>query len=347
MKKNPLIAPLPIIIAGAFLFISCGKEESASKDQIATEVPVSVAIVKKEQLTSRLSLVGTINANNDVNVISQTQGEVMAVYVKVGDFVKAGTVLVQVDDELKKSGMAAAEVNYQKAKRDLERNETLYQENSISALQLDAARFAFQSAENQLDIARRQLKDTRLSSPIAGTVNARMVDIGTMVSPGMTIANVVDISTLKVRVNVNESDAFQIKPGDKVEIATDVYPAQKFEGRIDNIASKADEAHTYLVEIKLANNPQYPLRAGMFARVSFTSIAPLEALVISRLALVGSVKNAQVYVVQNNVAHLQAVVVGKESGDLIQILEGLQEGDTVVTNGQNNLADNTPVIVVQ
>jgi RND family efflux transporter MFP subunit len=348
MKSSVWITALAvaILVLGGIFFLKSGPE-TVTASQITIEVPVSVDLVREEKISSTLSLVGTILANNDVNLVSQAQGEVVAVYHEVGDFVASGTVIAQVDDDLKRSALAAAEVNQQKCKRDLERNEALYQENSISALQLDAARLAYQSADNQLDIARRQLKDTRLTTPIAGTVSARMVEIGTMVTPGMSVANIVDISTLRVRVNVNERDAFRIKTGEKVEITTDIYPKVKFEGRIENISSKADESHTYLAEIRMNNDKTYPLRAGLFARVAFRTSESAPTLVISRSSLLGSVKDAQVYQVENGTAILRSIVVGQESRDLLEVLDGVHVGDTIVTNGHNNLTDNSPVAIIR
>ena len=326
--------------------IACETKDEQQHATMTTELPVSVTVVRKQKLESTLSLVGTINASTDVNVVSETQGAVIAVYVKVGAMVKAGTVLLQVDDEIPRSTRAAAEINFQKAQRDYQRAEELYQENSISASQLDGSRMAIKAAENQLDIARRQLENTRLKSPIAGTVNARYVDVGTMVQQGKAVANIVDINTLKVRVNVPEREAFQLKPGDLVEIATDVYPGVTFAGKIDNIAAKADEAHTYLVEIIVPNSPKNPLKAGMFARVSFKSVAPSAVLTIPRVALIGSIKDAQVFVVRGNVAYLQSVVIGTKSAGLFEVASGLTEGDTVVTSGQNNLVDRVRVQIV-
>ncbi len=348
MKKGVTILIVLLIIVGAYFIFKPKADEQTSTDaKILGDVPVSVVQVKKEKLTNIISLVGIISANSDVNVISETQGLVMATKVKVGDYVKEGSVLVEIDDVLKQSNMASAEINYLKSKRDYERSETLYQESSISAAQLDLARLQMKAAETQLTIAKKQLDDTKIKSPISGTVNIRMVDKGTMVQPGSPIANIVDISNLKVKLNISEREAFLIKPGDPVEVTTDVYPEAKFEGKVDNIASKADESHTYAVEIRMSNSSKYPLKAGMFARISFVSIRAVDALSIPREALVGSIRDARVFVVENNLAKLQAVTIGRQSGNFLEVLNGVTENEMVVTNGQNNLTDNTKVSIVK
>jgi RND family efflux transporter MFP subunit len=345
-RRTIIILGGVILVVAAYLLTRGTADQPVSTSAITTDVPVSVIVAQRQKLASSISLAGTINASNDVNVISETQGSVRQVHLKVGDVVQAGTVLVEIEDHIQRSNLSTAEISYQKAKRDFERSETLFQENSISRAQLDAGRLAMQAAENQFEIARRQLENTRIKTPIAGTVNARLVDVGTMVQPGMPVANVVDIITLKVRVNVSEQEAFRLKPGDPVDISTDVYPGQKFQARVDNIAWKADEAHTYPVEIKLANNARFPLRAGMFCRIAFTSITATDALAIPRVALVGSVKNAEVFVVRHGIASLQQIVVGKQTNEYLEVLNGLTAGDTVVTSGQNNLVDKTRVLIV-
>jgi len=336
----PMLCALLLILPG------CGKKDEPRQSSMGTDIPVSVSTAKRLKLENTLSLVGNVNASADVNVISETQGTVTAVLVKVGSTVRSGSVLVQVDDEIPKSTKAAAEINFQKTRRDYERAEELYTQNSISASQLDASRLAMKAAENQLDIARRQLENTRIKSPIAGTVNARYVDLGTMVQPGKTVANIVDINTLKVRVNVSEREAFQLKAGDKVDVSTDVYPGVVFPGTIDNIASKSDEAHTYPIEILVNNNGRHPLKAGLFARIAFKSIAPVETIAIPRVALIGSIKDAQVFVVHGNVASLHSLVIGRQSAELYEVASGLAEGDTVVVSGQNNLVDQARIQIV-
>src|SRR5512140_537134 len=334
-----------VILLSIFIFFRGNNNSDKATAPLISDVPVNAAKAVRQTLSNQISLVGTINASNDVNVISETQGVVREVYVKVGDQVKNGIVLARVDDEIPRSNLATAEINHEKAKRDFERSEALYQENSISISQLDAARLGLKAAENQRDIARRQMENTKIKSPITGTINARFVNVGTMVTTGMPVCNVVDITTLRVKVNVTEREAFQLKPGDKVDVGTDIYPGMTFPGTIDNIASKADEAHTYAVEILLRNNPERPLKAGMFARVSFVSIQPRVTLTIPREALVGSTKSAEVFVVRAGVADRRSVVVGRQTATLLEVLQGLEEGDSVVTSGHSNLVDRARVLV--
>jgi RND family efflux transporter MFP subunit len=349
MKKSLLIPVLSLIIVIVLITIILLSREDANstKHKLSYgDVPVSTIQVKKKILINSISLVGVVNASNDVNVVSETQGLVVDVKVKVGNYVKAGTVLFQIDDVIMQSNLASIEINYLKATRDFERSETLYQENSISAAQLDLARLGMKAAESQLTLSKKQLSDTKIKAPISGTINKRMVDLGTMVNHGTQVANIVDISTLKVMLNVAEKDAFQIKTGENAEITTDVYPGVIFYGKVDNIASKADEAHTYQVEVRLRNNSKNPLKAGMFARVNFTLPSISESLVIPRESLVGSIKDARVYIIKNQTAKLKNVVVGKTSGNIIEILEGLKENEVVVTNGQNNLSDSSKVVII-
>ncbi|MCX6132753.1 MAG: efflux RND transporter periplasmic adaptor subunit [Ignavibacteriales bacterium] len=349
MKKMKLFSGVVIVLAltVAILLNNRTKMQARSKPDVVRFLPVTVAQVTKERLSESVSLVGTITANSDVAIVSETQGKVIRVLASIGDYVKAGATIVEVDDELKKAAYATTEVNYEKAKKDLERYESLIKDSSVSDTQLEGARLAFKSAEAQYIVARRQFNDTKIKTPIAGVVSARQVDVGTMIQTNNTIANVVDISMLKVRLNVSEQDAFRIKAGDKVEVATDVYPGITFEGKVSSISSKADDAHTYPVEVVLANSARHPLKAGMFGRVSLVSVKDHESVTIPRQALVGSTKKPQVYVVDNGIARLRNIVVGAQVGTNLEVLNGIMESETIVMSGQNNLKDSVAVTVLK
>jgi RND family efflux transporter MFP subunit len=238
-------------------------------------------------------------------------------------------------------------VNYEKARKDLERQEALSSQKSTTDAQLEGARLAFKAIESQYVLAKRQYNDTRITSPIDGVVTARPANVGTYVQSGNVVANVVDISSLKVRINVNENDVFRLRKGDKVTVTTDVYPKAVFPGSIKSISAKGDESHTYPVEVALANSAETPLKAGMFALVTFSTIDHAGAITIPRQALLGSVRQAKVFVVENGVARLRDIIVDSEVGTSVEVLRGLAEGEIVVVNGQNNLKDSMNVDIIR
>jgi RND family efflux transporter MFP subunit len=349
MKKLKVIgfALLALTVVVVTLLNNKAKIAARAKSDRMTSVPVRVATVENSVLDAELSLVGTIVGDKDVAVIAETIGRVTAVYVEVGDVVAKGAPLVQVDDEIRRANFLATEVNYEKTKKDLERFQALNSEKTISDTQLEQARLAYQAAEAQYIIARRQLDDTRIKSPIAGVVTARTVDVGTMVLDKMNVATVVDLGQLKLKVNVPEKEAFQLKTGDAAIVTTDVYPGITFTGRVKTISAKADEAHTYPVEVELSNSATHPLKSGMFGRVAFKTSSAGATPLIPREGLVGSVKNPQVYVVENGKARLRDVIVGGEAGRSVQILNGLKSGETIVTSGHNILVDGMAVTVIE
>ena len=349
MKKLifTLITAVIVVLIIVLLFFFGRKKENTSKQEVLSNVPVNIDTVTKQPLANLVSLVGLIDPTNDVEIIPEAHGMVKTVSFKIGDRVKKGTILVEIDDLIIKSDLARQEINYFKSKRDFERNKTLYEQNSISASQLDISRLDMQAAENDLTRARKALDDTKVKAPISGTINSKKINEGSYIQQNSSIGNIVDISTMKVRVNISEKDAFVLHPGDSVEVTTDIYPGRKFIGHVDNIASKADDAHSYPVEIHLPNDPTFPLKGGMFGRVNFTSITSRNAIAISRSALIGSVKDAQVFVIKDGFAHLRNITIGRESGQLLEVLNGLEEGEMVVTSGQNNLSDNLKVVIVK
>ena len=351
MKRWKLIVSVVVVLAViiAVLFMNKRKMAATTAGGIKDVYYVSVGKAEKKNLTESLNMVGTITANDDVNIISEAAGKITGVFTKVGDYKQAGSVLFQVDDELKKAALMSAEANYEKAKKDYERFQTLYQQKSVTDSQLDQAKLGAAMAEAQYIVAKRQLNDTQIKTPISGYITARYVDLGSMVqgAPQATmVANIVDISKLKVKLNLAESDAFLTKAGDAVTVTVDVYPGVTFKGRVESVSSKGDDAHTYPVEISINNESAHPLKAGMFARVEFTSMKNRETIVIPRDALVGSVKEPQVFVVENGIAKLRNLTVGSESGIFVQVIQGLMEGETIVVNGQNNLVDNLKVEIL-
>ena len=350
MKK--ILIPTTIIV---FLAIIIGvleynksKAEQAIVKQtfVQNAIPVTIAEAEITDLSNSLTLVGTIMAGSDVNIVAEAGGRILQVHANPGQYNSAGSVIAEIDSELRRASVMNAQAAYEKAKMDYDRMEKMFKEGVVNAMQMDQARYGFQAAEAQLIMSKRQLRDTKVTTPISGIINARMVDQGATVAINAVIANIVDISTLKVKVNVSEKDAFALKNGDKVIVTTDVYLGVEFSGQVASIAPKADEAHTYPIEIRMSNSKQYPLKAGMFGKVSFTSIEKSDALIIPRSALIGSIKNPKVFVIKDGKAELRDVQTGADAGIKLEIISGLQAGESIVTNGQNNLRPGSKVTII-
>jgi RND family efflux transporter MFP subunit len=350
MKKILTVVIVLIVvggIVGMLLMNKSKREEKLKKVEIQTTVPVFTAKVTDEKVVDTLSLVGTTAPFVEVVVSAETAGRVIGLYFDVGSNVGKGKMLIKLDDEVKRATLENAEANYEKAKKDFERFELLLETKSITEVQYEASKLTYKQTESALKIARRQLRDSKIICPLSGVVTAKNIELGSYLNTGNPVATIVNIDRLKVKVFVPELEAFKLKEGDAVEMTTEVYPGTIFSGKITTINAKADDAHAYLVEITITNSKSHPLRAGLFARVSFKTLESLSATVIPRAALIGSVKDAKVFVVENNIARLKSIVVGSEYGNKMEVIEGLSVGDVVVVNGQVNLRDSVAVTITQ
>jgi RND family efflux transporter MFP subunit len=348
MKKAVIwvASGLVIVLIGFVLFNNKAAMEKKAKSDVLTSFPVSVTPVKKQQLTQELSQVGTIVSNNDVAVVSEISGKVTAVMVSQGSYVRKGSPLLKIEDVVPEANFIAAQANYEKAQKDYDSYKTLYAKGLISESDLDSARLAFKSAEAQYIAAQKQYHNSVITSPITGVVTARPVNIGDMVNPGTTVANVIDNSLFKVELNIGEKDAFKIKAGDGVIVATEAYPGVKIGGMVKSISDKADAAHTYPVEITIPSNKEYPLKSGMFGTVSF-DLGTQNVLTVPRIAIVSSIKNPQVFVIRDRVAVLRNIVIGTQNDTDVAVSQGINEGEMVVISGQNNLRDKAKVTVLK
>lgn len=351
MKKILVIVVVLAALAAIVFTLMNNKKKAVEKlktsNDFSTKIPVNVIPVSEKEIKNSLTLVGTINPFKEVNIASEVPGRIRTVSFKEGDFKGQGSTLVTLDNELKSIAVETAENNYNKAKQDLERYQQLVREDAATQSQLEQYLFAFNNAQLALNTAYRNVKDTRISAPMGGIINIKSVEVGSYVAPGTVIANMVDISKLKVRVNVPETEVFRLKVGDNVIVTMDIYPDEQFDGKISVIAPKGDEAHTYPVEIVISNSKRTPLKAGMFAKIDFSTIKGRTGIAIPREAIVGSIKDAHVYVIVNNKAQFRKIETGLESDKDVEVTSGLNIGEQLVVTGGNNLKDGLEVNIVK
>ena len=345
-----IVAILAVVALVAFRLVSNKKaidEKNQLPDNSGVAVAVNAAPVQSRVSQRNLSLVGTVAANQVIDVKAEVQGKLLSLRAELGDPVRRGQVIGRIDNQLQQLAVRNAGQQLADARQNVERYKNLFEGGAATQAQLDQYRLAFENATNQLAQARKQLANAVVTAPINGQVTRKAVEAGAFLSPGAAIVTIVDVSRLKVQLNVAENDVYALKPGDPVHITTTVFPGVSYPGKITFISPAGDEAHNYPVEVSFANQAKHPLKAGTYVDVAFNRQSQTPSLQIPREALVGSVKNARVYVVgDDSLTRLRKVTVGADYGDHLEVLEGLREGERVVTTGQINLTDSTRVNVI-
>jgi RND family efflux transporter MFP subunit len=349
MKKIIIIVIVMAVLAlVTFRLITNYHKVNASKN-ISTDlayVAVNVTPAKRMALPDSLRLTGYMEAYIEVQLASQAQGTVTLLNAELGKFVSKGEVIATVDDKLKQLAVQRAQNSVTTLAKDMERNKNLYAGGSLTQQQLDNAQQAYDNSVIQLQEAEKQLENATVKSPVSGIITARQTDLGEYVNIGSSVATVVDISRLKIKLNVSEGNVYKVHPGDAAVVTTGVYPGVTFEGSITFVSPQGDAAHNYPVEITIPNNPSYQLKAGTFASVLIRLPRSAEALYIPRESLLGSINDAEVYISMRGKAIRKRIVAQDGDGTYIRILSGLSEGDSVIVNGQINLSDNKEIKVI-
>ncbi|MFT3753107.1 MAG: efflux RND transporter periplasmic adaptor subunit [Paludibacter sp.] len=351
MKKQTIIGGAAIItMLGVMTWtLASNKKVIDSQKEVKTtqsDVAVTVASTEMKETNGNLELVGTAQPCKEVNVASESAGKIVQVNFKMGDFVTKGKVLAKIDDTYKRLAYDNAKLNYDKYKDDLNRYQALRKGDAISDTQLRDIKLGFENAAIQLENAKKQWDDTKITAPFSGYITSQNTELGAFVNMGSIIAGIADISELKVVLDVSESTAYELHQGQQIDVTTDVHPEAKYTGKISNISPKASASHTYPVEVLIANNGKDKLKAGTYVNVSVNMGKSGKTLMIPRDAIVSSVKDPSVYVVTGNMAKLVKITTGRSFNSNLEVVAGLGEGDKVVTNGQINLTDGSKVSVI-
>lgn len=333
-----------IIASAAVLAAGCGNNagKKAVEAQVAEEAVPSVSVVEvsAREVPQTATYTSTVQPYVKNNIAPQMAGRITKINVEIGDFVKKGQVLAEID----KAQLQQAQLQLHNQEVELERLRALYDAGGLSKSDLDAIELSYNVTKTQVD---NLLENTVLCSPIDGVVTARNYDVGDMYTMSMPIYTVEQIKPVKLLVGISESDYTKVKKGDAVEITVDALPGQTFTGKVGKIYPTVDAAtRTFLVEIVVPNNGNL-LRPGMFARVTVT-FGVNNNVVIPDVAVVKQQGSGErfVYILnQDGTVNYQKVVLGRRMGAEYEVLEGIPSGAKVVTGGQIRLKDGVKVTV--
>lgn len=353
MKK--IIITIGLIVATLAIItytLINNKKENEAKTAIVAEknasVSVKVGTVKTEDVSLDFSANGNFEPLQELKFSAEKPGRVVRVLVKEGDNVRIGQTLAVIRSEQISSDLQTAQASYQNAQADYNRFENAYKTGGVTKQQLDQAKLGLVTSRSRLQQAKVNIGDTNIKATINGIVNKRYIEPGSVLGAATPMFDLVNVSKLKLKVTVNESQVASLKVGNIVQVSASVYPDTKFSGKITFIAPMADASLNFPVEIEIANNSSNDLKAGMYGTAQFGSNQQRQSLmIVPRNAFVGSVSTNQIFVAENGVAKLKTVTAGRILGDKVEIINGLSEGETVIITGQINLQDGSKVDIIK
>lgn len=323
--------------------VGCGQSAEKNAVAVVEETPsVSVVTVSEKDVPQTAVYTSTVEPYVKNNIAPQTPMRITAINVEVGDFVKAGQIVAELDP----IQMQQAELQMKNNEIEYERLKGLYDAGGLSKSDLDAIELAYKVSRTSYE---NLLENTILRSPVDGVITARNYDRGDLYSVGAPIYVVEQIRPVKLYVGISEVEYTKIRKNDSVTISVDAYPGKVFHGRVNRIYPTIDPAtRTFRVEIIVDNNYR-TLRPGMFARVKVL-FGVNRNPVIPDIAVVKQTGSGErfVYVLgEDGTVSYVPVVLGRRMDAEYEVLEGLSAGDRIVTKGQVRLKDGIKVTVTE
>jgi|HubBroStandDraft_1064217.scaffolds.fasta_scaffold26820_2 multidrug efflux pump subunit AcrA (membrane-fusion protein) len=372
------------------------KEVNARAQQQKSALPiVEVQTVRDASSEQKLSLPGTVTPLRSAHIYAQASGYLKARYVDLGDAVRKGQLLGIISAPDLDASVAQQAASVQQSKDNVltaqstlrlqqatyTRVHTLLLHGILSQQDDDTARAAVESAQSNLQAmenavkgaqdalarARAQADFEQIRSPVNGTITARNVEVGNLVSAsgaalglptgaanstaaaltggaqGGELFDVVDLGSLEVFVSVPEQDAFLVQTGQPVELTFSELPGQIFKGKVVRTSdSLSQQSRTLLAEVQI-DDGQHRLRPGMFASVQMQYRAPNRGILISGDSLLTTARGQFVPVVENNIIQMRSVHVGRDLGTQVYVTAGLKDGDLVVVSPNDAVVQGTRV----
>lgn len=312
----------------------------------AVKVPVEVAKAARSAVTAAFQGTANLVPEAEADVVTKTSGVVLEIMVEEGDRVQAGQVLARLDSDRQRLALKQSEANLRKLENDFKRQEELIGRKLISQDVFDRSRYDLDTQRASYDIAKLELSYAEIRAPIGGVVSKRMVKVGNLIQLNQPLFKIDDFDPLEAMINVPEREMRLIQAAQPVQMLVDALPGAVFTGSVARVSPVVDASTGTFRVVAQFKDDSGQLRSGMFGRVRIVYDQRADALVVPRSALVGDDKDASVFVVEADVAKRRKVKLGYADGGQVEVVDGIAEGEQVVTLGQAALRDGAKVQVI-
>jgi len=309
-------------------------------------IPVVATPSRTEHLSLEVEALGTARASESIDVTAKVSNLVTAIRFAEGQQVRKGDILVELDGAQARADLAVADAALKESASQLQRSRELYETKVLSDQQIEQIESTYSANVARVAAARARLSDTVIRAPFDGRVGLRRASVGGLVAPGTVITTLDDTSTIKLDFTVPERVVAAMKPGLTLEARSVAYPGQVFEGKVASVDSRVDPNTRSVIVRALVPNDDGLLKPGMFLNVQL-SRGTADVLVVPEESLVPEQGDVFVFVVQDGKASKRRIQTGQRAVGTVQVTDGLQAGEIVVTEGTQKLRDGASVSVTE
>ena len=314
--------------------------EVGTKDSVAAK-EVSVLDLQPSVFTNYLEIQGKVDAEQNLTINPETQGIVTAVYVSIGQSVKKGQVVAQIDDNVLRQSMAQLQTQIDLAENLYNRQKNLWDQKIGTEVQFLNAKTQKEGLERQMNVLRSQQSMYKIKSPISGSIEQMDLKVGQAVMPGINAIRVVNASSLRAKALVAESYLGKVGQGDDVrvifpDLADSLNTKVSFASRVIDPASRS-----FNVEVKLPSNNKY--RANMIVILKVVDYKNNKAIVIPVNAIQKSESGSYVIIAENGKAKRAVITIGRTIDGKSEVLSGLKAGDKLIVTGADNMNEGDTV----
>ena len=303
---------------------------------------VMAEAVRREQITDTIEALGTAQANESVTLTAKVTDIVSSVNFEDGDYVERGEILVVQASEEQTALLAEARANLVETQSQLRRLQDLGAKNLVPDSEIDTATSHANAAQARLDSITARLDERLVRAPYSGILGFRQVSPGTLLTNNTPITTLDDISVIKLDFSVPELHLNVLKPGFTILAQSQSFPGRQFTGEIRTIGSRIDPVTRAVTVRAIVPNTEQLLRPGMLLTVTIIT-DERSSLVISESAVTQIAGETYVFIAgADAIARKQPVVIGARRFEYVEVVEGLQEGDMVITEGAFKLRDGAP-----
>ncbi|MCC5787453.1 MAG: efflux RND transporter periplasmic adaptor subunit [Phycisphaerales bacterium] len=325
----------------------CGEEESATASPASAQGPVEVLVVEAwtSPIERRLRLVGSTRAVDAVTVTAEVTGTVAWIGFDDEAMVIKDQKLIELDDRRASADLRAAEARLERLSLRLDRTRTAFDRGAANPAELDDARTAVAEAEAERDRAEAVHQDHTIRAPFAGRVTRRLVSMGALVSPGDTVAVLNSVDPIEVAFSVPERALADLRIGLDVKAQTAAFGDKSFDGELAAIGAEIDPVSRAADVFARVENRDGLLRPGMFVNITLVTGVDESAVLVPESALVIEGNRIEAFVVEDGKATRRRVRLASRMSGLVEIADGIEAGEVVVTSGVQKLREGTPVSV--